>query len=41
MPDDYGKAKQGKFYSEGSESILEDGRLFLQFNVASYHPKRR
>ncbi|GEM_PF-1853989 len=38
VPDDYGKAKQGKFYSEGSESILEDGRLFLQFNVASYHP---
>lgn len=38
VPDDYGKAKKGKFYSESSESILEDGRLFLQVNVASYHP---
>ena len=38
VPDDHGKSKQGKFYSENSESILEDGRLFLQVNVASYHP---
>ena len=38
VPDDHGKGKQGKFYSENNESILEDGRLFLQFNIASYHP---
>lgn len=38
VPDDYGKNKKGKFYSENSESILEDGRLFLQINIASYHP---
>ncbi|MDH3608479.1 MAG: hypothetical protein OEQ24_04445 [Gammaproteobacteria bacterium] len=38
VPDDHGKGKQGKFYSENNESILEDGRLFLQVNIASYHP---
>lgn len=38
VPDDHGKTKKGKFYSENSESILEDGRLFLQLNIASYHP---
>jgi hypothetical protein len=38
VPDDHGKAKKGKFYTENSESILEDGRLFLQINIASYHP---
>lgn len=37
VPEDYGKSKDSKFYSE-NESILEDGRLFVQFNVASYHP---
>lgn len=41
VPDDHGKNKQGKFYSENSESILEDGRLFLQVNVASYHPSEK
>jgi len=38
VPDDHGKSKQGKFYSENNETILEDGRLFLQVNIASYHP---
>jgi len=38
VPDDHGKAQKGKFYSEESESILEDGRLFVQVNLASYHP---
>ena len=38
VPDDHGKGQNGKYYSEGSESILEDGRLFMQLNVASYHP---
>jgi hypothetical protein len=38
VPEDHGKAKQGKFYSERSDSILESGRLYLQVNVASYHP---
>ena len=38
VPDDHGKSKQGKYYSENSETILEDGRLFLQVNIASYHP---
>ena len=38
VPEDYGKSNNGKFYSENSESILEDGRLFVQLNVASYHP---
>lgn len=38
VPDDHGKGKQGNFYSENNESILEDGRLFLQVNIASYHP---
>jgi hypothetical protein len=41
VPEDYGKSKQGKFYSEGvnRDSILESGRLYLQVNMASYHPK--
>ena len=38
VPDDHGKGQNGKFYSEGNESILEDGRLFVQLNLASYHP---
>ena len=38
VPEDHGKGKQGKFYSENTESILESGRLFLQANIASYHP---
>lgn len=38
VSDDYGKETKGKLYLEDSESILEDGRLFLQLNVASYHP---
>lgn len=38
VDEDYGKGKNGKFYSEDTESILEDGRLFVQINVASYHP---
>ncbi len=37
VPDDYGKGTQGKNYEE-SESILEDGRFFVQINLASYHP---
>jgi hypothetical protein len=39
VPDDHGKGKQGKFYSENNETILENGRLFLQINAASYHPR--
>ena len=38
VPDDHGKGQNGKFYSEGGESVLEDGRLFMQINIASYHP---
>lgn len=38
VPDDHGKNAKGKFYSDESESILEDGRLFVQINLASYHP---
>lgn len=40
VPENHGKAKQGKFYSEDSKngSILENGRLYLQVNLASYHP---
>ncbi len=38
VPDDYEKqGSQGK-YSDYSESVLEDGRLFVQLNLASYHP---
>ena len=38
VPDDHGKDPKGKFYSGNNESILEDGRLFVQINLASYHP---
>lgn len=38
VPDDHGKGKQSKFYSENNEMILENGRVFLQINTASYHP---
>jgi len=38
VPEDHGKAKHKKVYSENTESILESGRLFLQANIASYHP---
>lgn len=38
VPDDHGKGQNGKFYSKSGESILEDGRLYLQLNLASYHP---
>ena len=38
VPDNHGKGHKGKFYSEGNESILEDGRLYIQLNIASYHP---
>ncbi len=38
VPDDHGKDQKGKFYSGNNESILEDGRLFVQINLASYHP---
>lgn len=37
VPDDYGKGTNGKHYEE-SESVLEDGRFFIQVNLASYHP---
>ena len=37
VPNDYGK-KNGGNYEEDRVSILEDGRLFLQLNLASYHP---
>ena len=37
VPDDHGKNNGGKYNPDGV-SILEDGRLFLQVNVASYHP---
>lgn len=37
VPEDYEKSGKSKFNTP-SESILEDGRLFLQVNVASYHP---
>ncbi|MGH1536463.1 MAG: hypothetical protein ACRBDX_00190 [Gammaproteobacteria bacterium] len=37
VPDDHGKNNNDKYYSE-SESILEDGRFFMQINLASYHP---
>jgi len=38
VPEDHGKAKQGKYYSEDGGSYLENGRLYLQVNMASYHP---
>ena len=38
VPDDHGKSQKGKFYSDDVDSILEDGRLFVQLNIASYHP---
>jgi len=38
VSEDHGKGKNDKFYSGKTESILEDGRLFVQVNVASYHP---
>jgi hypothetical protein len=37
-PEDHGKEKFNDIYAAHSESILEDGRLFLQVNFASYHP---
>ena len=37
VPDDHGKGHKGKYYSN-NESILEDGRLYLQLNLASFHP---
>ncbi len=38
VPDDHEKSQKGKFYSGKNESILEDGRLYVQVNLASYHP---
>lgn len=40
VPEDHGKGKQSKYYSEDgyNDSILENGRLYLQVNMASYHP---
>ncbi len=38
VPDDYDKSGDKKRIHSESESILEDGRLFLQVNLASYHP---
>ena len=40
VPDDHGKGKSSDNYSYNStnESVLEDGRLYLQVNLASYHP---
>ncbi len=38
VSDDYDKPNHKSHYETNSESILEDGRLFLQVNVASYHP---
>ena len=37
-PEDHGKEKLNDTYAAHIESILEDGRLFLQVNFASYHP---
>lgn len=38
VPDDYDTSDGKGRYRTESESILEDGRLFLQVNLASYHP---
>lgn len=38
VPDDHDKQSSKDIYSVDGESILEDGRLFLQVNIASYHP---
>jgi len=38
VPEDHGKSKQGEIYSEETDTVLESGRLFLQVNLASYHP---
>lgn len=38
VSEDHGKSENKKFYADKTESILENGRLFLQLNFASYHP---
>ena len=37
VPDDYGK-NNGEDFDTDHVSVLEDGRLFLQVNIASHHP---
>lgn len=39
VPEDHGKGKSVDIYAVNDETILEDGRLFLQVNLASYHPR--
>ncbi len=38
VPDEHDKENFDDIYAVENESILEDGRLFLQVNLASYHP---
>ena len=38
VPDEHEKQSSKTIYAVGDDSILEDGRLFLQINLASYHP---
>lgn len=38
VPDDHDKKSNDSIYKVNDETVLEDGRLFLQVNVASYHP---
>ena len=38
VPDDHDKQSSKDIYAVDGESILEDGRLYLQVNMASYHP---